>query len=79
MKQQQMTVGRKLTIVSGGLVGALMLVGVFSIYNLANLNKTTQLIITDPLPERSKWAWRRWRQWPCGATLWRHMPIRTRP
>ncbi|MHB1673434.1 MAG: methyl-accepting chemotaxis protein [Acidobacteriaceae bacterium] len=46
----QMTVGKKLTLTSGGLVAMMVLGGVFSIYNLAGLNRITQLIVTGPMP-----------------------------
>ncbi len=46
----QMTVGKKFTLTSGGLVTVMVLVGVVSIYNLAGLNRITQLIVTDPMP-----------------------------
>ena len=45
--QQQMTIGRKFAFTSSGLVAAMMLVGVVSIYNLAGLNNLTQLIIAS--------------------------------
>ena len=48
--QQQMTIGTKFAFTSSGLVAAMVLVGIVSIYNLAGLNNITQQIITDPLP-----------------------------
>ena len=49
--QQQMTIGKKLALTSGWLVAAMVLVGVFSIYSLAGLNRITQEIITDQQSE----------------------------
>ncbi len=48
--RQQMTIGTKFAFTSSGLVAAMMLVGIVSIYNLAGLNNITQQIIVDPLP-----------------------------
>ena len=45
-----MTVGRKVSLTATGLLAALAVVGAVSIYNQAELNQTTQLIVTDPLP-----------------------------
>ncbi len=71
--RKKTTVGAKFALTSGGLVVAMVLVGVVSLYNLAGLNRLTQLIITDPMPGMDTMA----RAW--GATLtvrgdlWRHI------
>jgi methyl-accepting chemotaxis protein/methyl-accepting chemotaxis protein-1 (serine sensor receptor) len=48
--QRQMTIGKKLAVTSGTLIAGIVLMGAVSLYSLANLNRITQLIITDPLP-----------------------------
>jgi methyl-accepting chemotaxis protein/methyl-accepting chemotaxis protein-1 (serine sensor receptor) len=45
-----MTIGKKQTLTAGSLLLALAIVGGVSIYNLASLNQTTQVIVTDPMP-----------------------------
>src|SRR5438270_629277 len=45
-----MTVAKKFFLTTGGLLIALAGVGGVAIYNLASLNKITQLIITELLP-----------------------------
>src|ERR1700680_885511 len=71
--RQQMTVGRKLALTSGGIVLAMVLVGVVSIYNLAGLNRITQLIITDPLPGMATMATARAATLTVRGDVWRHM------
>jgi methyl-accepting chemotaxis protein len=71
--QQQMTIGKKLALTSGGLVVAMLLVGVVSIYNLAGLNRITQVIITDPLPGMATMATARAATLTVRGDVWRHM------
>jgi methyl-accepting chemotaxis protein len=71
--QQQMTIGKKLALTSGGLVVAMVLVGVVSIYNLAGLNRITQVIITDPLPGMATMATARAATLTVRGDVWRHM------
>ena len=51
-----MTIGRKLALIGGGLIAAMVVMGIFSIYRLAGLNGITQQIIIDPLPGTAKMA-----------------------
>jgi len=68
-----MTVGKKLALPSGGLVAAIVLVGVVSIYNLAGLNRITQLIITDPLPGMATMATAQGAALTVRGDVWRHI------
>src|SRR5450759_2329832 len=71
--QPQMTIGKKLAFASSGLVAAMVLVGVFSIYNLAGLNRITQHIITGPLPGTVKMAATRAATLTARGDVWRHI------
>jgi len=71
--RQGMTIGRKMGFTSGGLVAALMLVGSVSIYSLSDLNKITQLIITDPLPGMATMAATRAATLAVEGEVWRHL------
>src|ERR1039457_1378139 len=71
--QQQMTIGRKFAFTANGLLAAMVLVGVFSIYNLARLNRITQLIITDPLPGTVRMAAVRTATLAARGDVWRHI------
>jgi methyl-accepting chemotaxis protein/methyl-accepting chemotaxis protein-1 (serine sensor receptor) len=68
-----MTVGKKFAFTSGGLVVAMVLVGAVSIYNLAGLNRATQLIITDPLPGMATMATARAATLTVRGDVWRHL------
>lgn len=71
--QQQMTVGKKLALTSGALIAGMVLVGSISIYNLAGLNRITQLIITDPLPGMATMAEARSAFLMARGDVWRHV------
>ena len=58
---------------TGGLVVALALVGGVSIYSLANLNQTTQLIVTDPLPGMATIAGAQAAALTMRGDVWRHI------
>src|ERR1039458_2904941 len=51
--QQRMTIGKKFAFTGSGLIAVMVLVGVFSLYSLAGLNKITNHIITDTLPRQA--------------------------
>ena len=46
--KRQITIGTKITLVTGGLCAAIILIGAVSIYNLGSLNQITWQIINDP-------------------------------
>jgi len=71
--QQNMTVGKKLALVSGGLIAAIGLMGIVSIYNLASLNHVTQRIIAEPLAGLSKIAGTRAAALEMRGDVWRHI------
>jgi len=71
--QQQMTVGKKLALTSGALVAGMVLMGAISIYRLAELNRITQLIITDPLPGMDTMAAARAATMTARGDLWMHI------
>jgi methyl-accepting chemotaxis protein/methyl-accepting chemotaxis protein-1 (serine sensor receptor) len=71
--QQQMTVGRKFAFTCGGLIVAMVLAGIVAIYNLAGLNRITQLIITDPLPGMATMATARAATLTVRGDVWRHI------
>jgi methyl-accepting chemotaxis protein len=71
--ETQMTVGKKFALTSGGFIAAMVLVGVVSIYNLGGLNRTTQLIITDPLPGIARIATARSAVLTVRGDVWRHI------
>lgn len=68
-----MTIGRKFSFTSGGLVAAMVGVGVVSIYSLAGLNRITQQIITDPLPGTAKMAAARAATLTVRGDIWHHI------
>jgi len=70
--QQQMTIGKKLALISAGLIVAMVLVGGFSIYNLVGLNKSTQHIVTDPLPGIARMAAAQTAAMTLRGDAWRH-------
>jgi methyl-accepting chemotaxis protein len=69
----QMTVGQRIGIVSGGLVGAIALVGVFAVYNLATLNEGTQRIVNGPLPGMVEIAKVQALALELRGNIWRHI------
>ena len=71
--REQMTLGRKFALASGGLVLATALVGAVSVYDLAGLNRITQLIVTDPLPGISRMATARAAALTVRGDVWRHV------
>ena len=68
-----MTIGQKLAFTSGALVAGMVLMGSISIYSLAALNRTTQLIITDPLPGMATMAAARSAIMTARGDVWRHI------
>jgi methyl-accepting chemotaxis protein/methyl-accepting chemotaxis protein-1 (serine sensor receptor) len=68
-----MTVGEKFALLGGGLIVAMVLVGVVSVYDLVGLNRATQLIITDPLPGMATMAGARAATLTVRGDVWRHM------
>ena len=71
--QQQMTIGKKFAFTGSGLIAVMVLVGVFSIYSLAGLNKITNQIITDPLPGTAMMATVRAAALTARGDAWRHI------
>ena len=71
--QRQMTIGRKFSFTSSGLVAAIVGVGVFSIYSITGLNRITQQIITDPLPGTAKMAAARAATLTVRGDVWHHI------
>ena len=47
--KRQMTVGRKFALTSGALMALALVLGVVSLYGLASLQSSVQLIVTDPM------------------------------
>ncbi len=70
---QQMTIGKKLALISGALVAGMVFMGGISIYNLAGLNRITQLIITDPLPGMVTMAEAHSATLAVRGDVWRHI------
>src|SRR5579884_1529428 len=68
-----MTVAKKFFLTTGGLITALATVGGVAIYNLASLNKTTQLIINDPLPGIANITGVRATSLMIRGDVWRHI------
>lgn len=71
--QRQLTIGKKLAFTSGALIAGMVLMGGISIYNLAGLNRITQLIITDPLPGMATMAEAHSATMAIRGDVWRHI------
>ena len=70
-----MTIGKKFTLTAGILLLALAIVGGVSIYNLASLNQTTQVIVTDPMPGMATVAGERTAVLLIRGDMWRHISL----
>ncbi len=70
---QRMTIGKRLALTSSALVAGMVLVGSISIYNLAGLNRITQVIISGPLPGVAAMATARAALMTMRGDVWRHM------
>ena len=70
---KNMTIGKKLTIINAGMIVAMILVGAFSLYSLAGLNKTTQLIVSDPMPGISKMSGAQTELMAIRGDAWKYM------
>jgi methyl-accepting chemotaxis protein len=71
--QRQITVGTKVTLTCGALVVTIAFLGGFSTYNLRDLNRITQHIISDPLPGTVRMATVQAETIAMRGNLWRHI------
>jgi len=69
----QMTMGKKLAMVTGGLIAVVLLMGVVAVQSLGSLNQTTVKIITDPLPGLTKITSVRAAVLEMRGDAWRHI------
>jgi len=71
--KQQMTVGRKFALTSGALMALALVLGVVSLYGLASLQRSVQLIVTDPMPGLEKMNAAEAAVLELRGNVWRHI------
>lgn len=73
--QSKMTVGTKLTLISGGLATVTMAVGLVALASLSTLNTKIEAIVTDPLPGMAKIAQAEAAVYEWRGNAWRHVAV----